>query len=110
MALVLGFTDSDYINILFGCIGFAVPSMLMFLRYKAKSDKADIMIDVESKIHEEIKPISKRMDKHDKEFREFQREEIKPMKDEINNLVRDTAVINTKMDQVIAILERLEDK
>ena len=108
MTLVLGFTDGDYINILFGCIGLAVPTMLFFLRYKAKSDKADIMIDVEGKIHEEIKPITNRMEKHDVEFKEFKRDEIGPMNVEINKLITKTTVIDTKQDTIIESLSDIK--
>ena len=112
MNFVLGFTDGDWINILFGVMALAIPALFGFLRYKAKSDKADIksdvMKDVEAKIHEEIEPINKRMEKHDVEFKEFKRDEITPMKEDVNKLITQTELLNQSIGTMIKGQEKIE--
>ncbi len=105
MNIVLGITEGSWISIGFGIITIAGSVMAFFLRYKAKADKADIkgeiMNDVETKLHDEIEPIQKRMEKHDADFKEFKRDEINPMKEKVNSLVTSTSVIESKLDTMI---------
>ena len=103
MNFVLGFTDGDWINILFGVMALAIPALFGFLRYKA-----NVMKDVEAKIHEEIEPINKRMEKHDVEFKEFKRDEITPMKEDVNKLITQTELLNQSIGTMIKGQEKIE--
>lgn len=82
MTHVLGITESSLIS-----IGLLVFPLLIgsFLRYKAKADKSELMIDVVKKIDEEINPVLRRLQKHE---------------DAINKLVTKQTVIDVKIDGI----------
>lgn len=109
MAFVLGISEGSWVDIGLAVVALLIPCMGVFLRYKAKSDKADIMVDIESKIAEEIEPIEKRMDKHDTDFKEFKRDEIEPMKKDIHDLITKQSVIDTKVDNVLTGISEIKE-
>ena len=118
MGFVLAISEGSWVSIGLGTMTILlVPAAAAFIRYKAKSDKAeikaDIMGDVDSKFTEELEPIVKRMDKHDTDFKDFKRDEIAPMKETLNELVTTTSVIQSQLGTVIAgqnKIERLMEK
>lgn len=108
MEFVLGLAEASWVEIGIVAIPLLITAMVIFLRYKAKSDKAEIMGEVESKIAEELGPIEKRMDKHDTDFKDFKRDEIAPMKETLNELVTTTSVIESQMKTMIKIQSKIE--
>lgn len=106
MVLVLGLAESSWVSI---CLVILPLGIGAFVRYKAKADKSELMIDVVKKIDEEIAPIQKRMNKHDDDFKEFKRYEIEPMKKDINELITKLSVIDTKVDNTLTGIDRIED-
>ena len=61
-----------------------------------------------AKINDKIKTVTKRMEKHDAEFKEFKRDEIGPMNFEINKLITKTTVIDAKQDTIIESLSDIK--
>ena len=97
MDFIVASSNGVWVNIVLACLPVIIG---LFLGYKAKSDKSDIMVDVEKKISEELDPIEKRMDKHDTDFKEFKRDEIEPMKKDIHDLITKQSVIDNKVDTI----------
>jgi hypothetical protein len=106
MQMVLGITEGAWVEI---CVVLLPIILGVFFTLKAKSDKLDIMVDVKKEIDDNIKPIEKRMDKHDLDFKEFKRDEILPMKETINQLVTKQTVIDVKVDTIIDGIGELRD-
>ena len=94
---ILGITESNWVDI--GLVCFHI-FLGLFLTYKAKADKAEILIDVDNKIDKKVNPVENRMDNHDKDFKEFKRDEIEPMKTEIHELITKQTVIDVKIDGI----------
>jgi len=106
MGFILGLAEASWVEIGLVVIPLLIIGLVTFIIYKAKFE---IMIDVESKIAEEIGPIEKRMDKHDTDFKDFKRDEIEPMKKDIHELIRRQSVIDTKVDNVLIGIGRIEE-
>jgi hypothetical protein len=114
MGIILGLAESSWVEIGVVIGPFLIISLIAFIVYKAKSV---IMVEVESKIAEEIEPIEKRMDKHDIDFKEFKRDEIAPMKETLNELVADirglkvqTKTLVSGQGKIEKFMERILDK
>ena len=105
MNIVIGLAEASWVD-----IGVVVIPLLFiaFVAYIIYRTKSEIMIDVESKIAEEIAPIQKRMDKHDTDFKDFKRDEIAPMKGTLNELVTTIAVIKSQMSTMIEGQSKIE--
>lgn len=106
MEFILGLAEASWVEIGLVVIPLLIIGLVAFIIYKAKSE---IMIDVDKKIAEELAPISKRMDKHDTDFKDFKRDEIEPMKKDIHELITKQSVIDTKVDNVLIGIGRIEE-
>lgn len=106
MEFVLGISEGSWVSIGVVVGPLLIIGLIAFIVYKAKSE---IMITVDNKIAEELAPIEKRMDKHDTDFKDFKRDEIEPMKKDIHELITRQSVIDTKVDNVLIGIGRIEE-
>ncbi len=79
-----------------------------FIRNKAKADNADTMTKVSTRIVEDLKPIIKRMDDHEQDFKEFKKQEIEPLKADMNALKCKTSVMDTKIDSILVGIDDIK--
>ncbi len=107
MGLVLGLAESSYVSI--GLLVF--PALIgLFLSYKQRADKADTMKSVDKKldkkIAEELKPIIKTMEEYERDIKELRKDELEPIKKNINNIMREQDVMNTILSTLVKTLDR----
>ncbi len=88
--MVLGLTEASWISIGLVVLPFLIAT---FLRYKAKADKSEIMIDVVKEIDEKIEPVVKRLEKHE---------------ESINDIKIKQSVIDVKIDGIGEGISRIE--
>lgn len=74
-----------------------------------KANRADIMQNVNDRIHEELKPVSDRMNKHDQDFKEFKKEEIGPMKEKVSDLEKKVLTSDLKLDNLAVGIGDIKD-
>ena len=79
-----------------------------FIRNKAKADNADTMTKVSTRIVEDLKPIIKRMDDHEQDFKDFKRDEIEPLKADMNALKCKTGIMDTKIDSILTGIDDIK--
>lgn len=77
-----------------------------FIRNKAKADNADTMTKVGTKIAEDLKPVIKKIDDHEKDFKEFKKEEIEPLKVDVTNIKNEQSVMNKVLENITKTLDR----
>ena len=106
MQIVLGISEGSWVDI--GLV--VVPMLLMalgaFIFYKIKSVKQDIMIDVDKKIDNKIKPIEKSMDDYERDIKELKKDELEPIKKDINDIKREQDVMNSILSTLVKTLDR----
>lgn len=107
MEFVLGLAESSYITI--GLVAF--PAFIgLFLGYKQRADKADTMKSVDKKLDkklaDELKPIIKSMDEYERDIKELRKDELEPIKQNINILMREQDVMNTILSTLVKTLDR----
>jgi len=107
MEIVLGLAESSYITI--GL--FVFPALIgLFLGYKQRADTAlvDKKIDkkVDKKLAEALKPIIKAQEDFDSDLKELKKDELEPIKKNINILMREQDVMNTILSTLVKTLDR----
>jgi len=103
---ILGMAEGSTVDLILGGLAFFIAAICLFLRLKAKSDKTDIMVEVDNKIAKENAPIIKRMDKTDEDFKIFKRDDIEPIKHDLNDVKRDRDVTQAILDTLVKTIER----
>jgi len=101
MSFILGLAEGSTVDLILGGLAFFIAAIGVFLRLKAKSDRTDTMKEVEIKISEEIKPIKDRMEKHDTDFKEFKRDEITPIKQDVIDIQQKNAVMSNVLETLV---------
>ena len=107
MGFVLGLAESSYISI--GL--FVFPALIgLFLGYKQRADKADTMKSVDKKfdkkLAEELKPLIKAQEEFESDLKELRKDELEPIKQNINILMREQDVMNTILSTLVKTLDR----
>jgi len=77
-----------------------------FIRNKAKADNADTMTKVGTKIAEDLKPVIKKIDDNEESFKEFKKEEIEPLKADVQNIKKEQSVMNKVLENITKTLDR----
>jgi len=77
-----------------------------FIRNKAKADNADTMTKVGTKIAEDLKPVIKKIDDNEESFKEFKKEEIEPLKADVQNIKNEQSVMNKVLENITKTLDR----
>ena len=105
---ILGLAEGSWINIGLAVLGILTTLMGVFLRVKQKADNADTMIKVDNKIAEDLKPVIKKIDEHEQDFKDFKRDEIEPLKADMNSLKCKTSVMDTKIDSILVGIDDIK--
>lgn len=79
-----------------------------FIRNKAKADSAETMTKVGTKIAEDLKPVIKKIDEHEQDFKDFKRDEIEPLKADMNALKCKTGIMDTKIDSILTGIDDIK--
>jgi len=105
---ILGLAEGSWINIGLAVLGLLTTLMGIFLRIKQKADNADTMIKVDTKIAEDLKPVIKKIDDHEQDFKDFKKQEIEPLKADMNSLKCKTSVMDTKIDSILVGIDDIK--
>ena len=105
---ILGLAEGSWINIGLAVLGILTTLMGVFLRVKQKADNADTMIKVDNKIAEDLRPVIKKIDEHEQDFKDFKRDEIEPLKADMNSLKCKTSVMDTKIDSILVGIDDIK--
>ena len=106
MQMILGITESSWVDIGVVVVPMCLGALGIFIFLKIKSVKTDIMIDVKKEIGEEIAPLIKSMDEYEKDFKEFKKDELEPIKKDINDIKREQDVMNSILNTLVKTLDR----
>jgi len=105
---IIGLSEGSWISIGLGVLALLTPVMGMFLRAKQKADNADTMKTVDEKIIEDLKPVIKKIDDHEQDFKDFKKQEIEPLKADMNSLKCKTGIMDTKIDNVLSGIDDIK--
>jgi len=99
----LGLSEGSWVS-----IGTVVIMALItaFMRFKAKADTADTMKTVDKKISSDLIPVIKKIDDHEKDFKEFKREEIEPLKADVASIKSEQSVMNSVLENITKTLDK----
>ncbi len=102
--IILGLSEGAFfgwIGVVVTVLGVFISASHIFIRYKQKADNADTMKTVDAKIIEELEPVIKKINDNEQDFKDFKKQEIEPMKAEMNSLICKTSVMDTKIDSIL---------
>lgn len=103
MGFVLGLAEASWVEIGLVVIPLLITGMGILIIYKAK---ADIMETVNKNIAEELKPVIKAVEECEVDIKELRKDEIEPIKKDINDIKRDTDVMNATLNTLVLTLDK----
>jgi hypothetical protein len=83
MSFILGISEGSQVAIGLGLLTLLISFVSPFFIMKTKTEKGDILIEVDKKVDDKIRPIKKRLEKHE---------------DSINKIVNKQTEIDVKID------------
>jgi len=103
MQMVTGLLEGSWVDICIALAFIAVPALGTFAYLKIKSK---IMVDVKKEIDEEIAPLKKSMDGYERDIKELKKDELEPIKKDINDIKREQDVMNSILNTLVKTLDR----
>lgn len=106
MGIVLGLSEGSGVDLILGAMALFIGAIGLYVKLKTKADKADTMKEVDKKLTEELKPIIKSMEEYERDIKELRKDELEPIKQNINILMREQDVMNTILSTLVKTLDR----